>query len=93
MLEFEERTIKVMIDDSKCLDCETKICIDACSLYARGLLKLKDGKPALESPEEVKRLGTECLACEFECRLRGLGAITIEAPMPLLDEYKAGLSK
>jgi hypothetical protein len=35
MLEFEERTIKVSIDDSKCADCKTKACIKACSLYSR----------------------------------------------------------
>lgn len=94
MLEFEERTIKVIIDDSKCSDCKTKACIKACSLYDRGILKLKGGKPAiLTSPDDVKRRGTECLGCEFECWFRGLSAIKIEVPMPELEEYKKSLSK
>lgn len=89
MLEFEERTIKVIIDDSKCLDCKTKACIKACSLYDRGILRLRGGKPAiLMVPSEAKRLGTECLACEYECWFRGLSAIRIEIPMPELDEFK-----
>ena len=94
MLEFEERTIKVSIDDSKCPDCKTKACIKACSLYSRGLLRLRGGKPViLVSPSDVKRMGTECLGCEFECWFRGLNAIKIEAPMPELDEFKQSLSK
>ncbi|MCS7116519.1 MAG: hypothetical protein RMJ31_05525 [Nitrososphaerota archaeon] len=89
MLEFEEQTIKVIIDDSKCLECKTKACIKGCSLYDRGILRLRGGKPAiLISPEEVKRLGTECLACEYECWFRGLKAIRIEVPIKGLDEYK-----
>jgi hypothetical protein len=94
MLEFNERTIKVTIDDSKCPDCKTKACIKACSLYSRGLLRLRGGKPViLVSPGEVKRMGTECLACEYECWFRGLKAIKIEVPMPELEAYKQSLSK
>lgn len=90
MLEFYERTIKVIIDDDKCSDCETFACIKACSLYDRGILKVKGGKPAiLMSEEEVKRTGTECLACEFACLIEGRGAIKIEVPIPGLDEYRA----
>lgn len=93
MLEFEERTIKVIIDDSKCPDCKTKACIKACSLYDRGILRLRGGKPAiLVDSGEVRRLGTECLGCEFECWFRGLSVIRIEATMPELDEFKRSLS-
>lgn len=92
MLEFKERTITVTIDDSKCPDCQTKACIKACSLYNRGILRLRSGKPTLlMSPDEVKRRGTECLACEYECWIRGLNAITIDIPMPELDEFKRSL--
>jgi hypothetical protein len=92
MLEFEERTIKISIDDSKCLECKTKACIKACSLYSRGILRLRGGKPTLlGSVEDAKRRGTECLGCEFECWFRGLNAITIEIPMPELDEFKKTL--
>jgi hypothetical protein len=89
MLEFEERTIKVSIDDSKCPECKTKACIKACSLYSRGILRLRGGKPMLLGGlNDAKRRGTECLGCEFECWFRGLNAIKIEIPMPELDEFK-----
>ena len=88
-MEFEERTIKVIIDTTKCPDCESKACIEACELYSRGILKLVDGKPSVShlSPDEVKRRGTECLACEYECWQRGNSAIRIEVPIKGLDEY------
>lgn len=93
MFEFKERTIRVIVDDSKCPDCKTKACVKGCSLYDRGILRLQAGKPAiLMSASEAARSGTECLACEFECWFRGLNAIKIEAPMPELDEYKKTLA-
>ncbi|WP_258360664.1 hypothetical protein [Moorella sulfitireducens (nom. illeg.)] len=95
MIEFRERTIKVTIDTSKCSECETKACIDACKKFARGILQLKDGKPSLEhlTEDEVIRRGTECLACEYECWFRGKSAIKIDVPIEGLDEYlrKRGL--
>lgn len=88
-MDFEERTIKVMIDTDKCPDCTTKACIEACKVYSRGILQLNDGKPSVShlSPEEVKRRGTECLGCEYECWQRGNSAIRIEVPIKGLDEY------
>jgi hypothetical protein len=88
-MRFEERTIKVIIDEEKCFSCTTHACIDACKKYARGILVLKDGKPALGGNADFgKQRGTECLACEYECWFRGNSAITIEAPIPGLDEYR-----
>lgn len=88
-MEFMERSIKVTIDTSKCPECESKACVAACKLFARGILVVKDGIPALGvSGEEAKRLGTECLGCEYECWFRGKSAIKIEAPTPGLDEYR-----
>lgn len=88
-MEFEERTIKVIIDTTKCPDCVSKACIDACNLYNRGILQLSDGRPSMSylSPDEVRRKGTECLACEYECWQRGNNAIRIEIPIKGLDEY------
>jgi len=43
-MEFQEQTIKIIIDDSKCQECESKACISACKTYARGILVLKDRK-------------------------------------------------
>jgi hypothetical protein len=88
-MHFEERTIKVTIDESKCVGCKTHACAAGCKLFDRGILVIKDGKPALGGDDEfAKRVGTECLACEYECWFRGNKAITIEAPIPGLDEYK-----
>ena len=88
-MEFEERTIKVIINTDKCPDCTTKACIEACKVYSRGILKLNDGKPSVSylSPEDVKRRGTECLGCEYECWQHGLNVIRIEVPVKGLDEY------
>ncbi len=94
-MDFEEATIKVMIDTAKCPDCKTKACVEACQVYNRGILRLNDGRPSVShlSPEEVKRRGTECLACEYACWQRGLNILRIEVPIKGLDEYlkKRGL--
>jgi len=88
-MEFEERTIKVIIDTARCPDCISKACIAACKVYDRGILQLNDGKPSVShlSPEEVKRRGTECLACEYACWQRGNNAIRIEIPIKGLSDY------
>ncbi|NMA70155.1 MAG: hypothetical protein GX958_12185 [Desulfitobacterium sp.] len=96
MLEFAEKSCKVRIDTSKCDTCETKACAEACKKYARGLLGIDEqGRASVAhlTDEEVLRLGTECLACEFACKFRGNDAITIEVPVKGLDEYleKRGL--
>jgi len=88
-MEFSERTIKVIIDETKCEGCTTHACVEACKTYSRGILVLKDGKPAVElGPEELARRGTECLGCEYECWFRGNSAITIEVPITGLAEYR-----
>lgn len=90
-MEFESRTGKVIIDDSKCPDCTTYACVKACSLYGRSLFRinLKEHKPELAyDKDDLKRLCTECLACEQECWLRGLEAIEILLPMPELEEFR-----
>ena len=86
--EFNERTIKIIIDRSRCNECKTKACVKACSLYDRGIIMIQGGIPVLRQGVDTEREGTECLACEEECRLRGLDAIRIDAPIPLLEEYK-----
>ena len=88
-MEFEEGTIKVIIDTSKCHECSSKVCIEACKVYSRGILELNDGEPSVShlSPQEVKRRGTECLGCEYECWLHGNSAIRIEIPIKGLADY------
>lgn len=88
-MEFEERTIRVIVREEKCQGCQTHACMEACKRFDRGILQLVDGRPGVSlSAEELKRLGTECLACEFACRQRGNNAITIEAPIVGLDAYR-----
>jgi len=90
MLEFAEKTITVKIDTSKCDTCQTKACAAACKKYARGLLAIDDqGRASVAhlNAEEVMRLGTECLACEFACKFDGNDAIEIDVPVKGLDEY------
>lgn len=91
-MEFEERTIKVIIDTTKCSDCASKACVEACKVYSRGILQLNAGVPSVShlSVEDVKRKGTECLACEYACRQRGKDAIRIEVPVKGLDDYLCG---
>lgn len=89
--EFNERTIKVVIDRSRCKECRSKACVKACSLYARGILMIRGGLPVLREGVDAERAGTECLACEEECRLRGFGVINIEAPIPGLEQYKEAM--
>jgi len=90
-LEFETFSGgRVIINLPKCGDCQSKACIQICSLPTMGrVLELKDGKPSLKKdPKEVKRGAcTECLGCELECELRGMKAIQIILPTPELDEY------
>lgn len=88
-MEFKERTIKIVIDESKCDGCTSHACVDACKTFSRGILVLKDNRPCVEdSAEELARKGTECLACEYACHFRGNGAIRIEAPVKGLDAYR-----
>jgi hypothetical protein len=65
-MHFEEQTIKVIIDESKCVGCKTHACAAGCKLFDRGILVIKDGKPALAGDAAfARRVGTECLACEY----------------------------
>jgi hypothetical protein len=91
MLNFEERTITVSIDTDKCPECPSKACVAACRKYSRGILQLVDGRPSVAhlDAEGVKRGGTECLACEYECLFRGRDAIDIDVPIKGLSEYLA----
>ena len=91
MLSFSERTVTVSIDTSRCPECVSKACVAACHQYARGILELKDGIPSVAhlDAEGVKRGGTECLACEYECLFRGRQAISIDDPIKGLPEYLA----
>lgn len=89
MNEFEFRTGKVIIDQDKCKNCDTYACVKACSLYGRGILRIQAGEPVLGvNLDEAKRLCTECLACEQNCKFEGKGALKIM--LPILGLKKSG---
>lgn len=86
----------VTISLSRCQSCEGKPCLQVCRIQG-GPLVLDEarGAPGLRmSPAEIERGGcVECLGCELDCALYGRQALTIDLPMPLFDEYLAGLSE
>jgi succinyl-CoA synthetase beta subunit len=90
--EFDTITGKISIDQSKCVSCVSKGCVDACGLQ---ILKLVDDKPVLAvSPEDAKKgKCTECLACEIFCRFHEQNAIHIHLPIPGLKEYRDRMIK
>jgi len=89
---FETLTGKLSIDHSKCPDCRTKGCIEACKAE---ILKLEDGKPALSVSQEEAKRGkcTECLACEIFCTFHEQNAIFIHLPIPGLKDYREKIVK
>jgi succinyl-CoA synthetase beta subunit len=84
---FDTLTGRIVIDQSKCISCGTKGCVDAC---APEILKLVDGRPVLAVTEEEAKKGkcTECLACEIFCRFHEQDSIHILLPIPGLKEYR-----
>jgi succinyl-CoA synthetase beta subunit len=84
---FDIFTGKIAIDQSRCVLCISKGCVEAC---APEILKLMDDRPVLAVTEEDARKGkcTECLACEIFCRFHEQNAIDIHLPIPGLKEYR-----
>ena len=89
---FTTITGSLSIDHSRCRDCRTQGCIEACVFQ---ILKLEEGRPvlAVEPEEAQKGKCTECLACEIFCRFHEQAAISIHLPIPGLKEYREGLLK
>ncbi len=80
---------EVYINLRKCIapDCGFA-CVKACRWMGTGALKIENGKPTLVSrdPEALRRLCSECLACEYFCMMRGSNAIKIIVPVYGLDD-------
>ena len=97
-LDFEVRTGKITIDYSRCEPATGNTsspacgfaCVKACRLYGRNILKIEGNKPvlAIVDAEEIKRLDNECLSCEYACWSQGTACISIELPLPGIDEYR-----
>jgi len=80
--EYAFRTGRVLVDEKRCDGCTSFACVKACSLYGGYLFRVREGRMALGiPPDTVARKCNECLACEFECRRRGEGALRVELPM------------
>ena len=80
----------VTFDLEICARCESKACVVVCNQPNLAcVLELKDNLPSLRvTPEEAKAGGCiECLACELDCRTKGLGGVTFSLPMPELDAH------
>ncbi|RMG55491.1 MAG: succinyl-CoA synthetase subunit beta [Acidobacteria bacterium] len=84
---FDIRTGTITFDHAQCVNCESKICIQAC---VPQILKLENDLPVLAiTREEAQRGGCiECLACEVECWFHGRNGAKIELPIEGLDEYR-----
>ncbi|MHC4251475.1 MAG: ATP-grasp domain-containing protein [Planctomycetota bacterium] len=80
--EYVFRTGRVLVDEKLCEGCTSLACVKACSLYGGYLYRVRDGRMALGiPPDAVPKRCNECLACEYECRVRGQGALRIELPL------------
>jgi len=97
-LIFEARKIKISIDYSRCEPATRNTsnpscgfaCVKACRLYGRNILKIEGNRPVLAvmDPEEIKRLDNECVSCEYHCWHRGTNCISIEIPLPGIEDYR-----
>jgi succinyl-CoA synthetase beta subunit len=80
---------EIYIDHRKCIAPKCGfLCVKACRWMGSGILKIKNGKPSLvsEDPTVVSRLCTECLACEYYCKLKEGDAIKIIVPIHGLED-------
>ncbi len=97
MLTFEVRSGgKIAIDLGRCVECETKACVEVCRVQGGPLvLDGTQGVPSLcWSLEEIRGGGcVECLGCELDCRLYGHQAVTITLPLERFDEYMDTLTE
>ncbi len=82
---FETMTGTVRIHQERCKDCLLKPCLESCTAK---ILKLDHDSVCVlnVTPQEAKKgRCTECLACELACQFRGEKAISIDLPVPGLD--------
>jgi hypothetical protein len=96
-LEFETRSMKVIIDYRFCEPTKKKTtqprcgfaCVKADRMYDRNILKIEKNRPVLAvSPEDAKRISNESLSWEYACRSTGNQAVTLLIPFPGLREYR-----
>jgi len=85
---------EIYIDLRKCVapNCGFA-CVKACRWMGAGSLKIRGSKPHIISKEseELRRLCSECLACEYYCMLKGGNAIKIIVPVYGLEDVVKNL--
>ena len=99
ILEIRARRAKIIIDYKRCVPAVNNdpsppcgfACVKACRLYGRNVLKIENNRPVLTvtDPAEIERLDNECLACEYACMIHGASCISIEVPLPGIEDYRA----
>jgi ferredoxin-like protein FixX len=85
MTAIEIMTGRIIIEPALCINCSDSPCIEACP---NQILKLQDSDVVPAQPvEKIKKgLCIECLACELICHLQGEQGMTIELPLPLVED-------
>ena len=76
----------VTIDHSRCVKCETKVCVEVCQTVGNGnILELDaDGLPQLKVEEQLVARGScvEDMGCLLACQIQGQNAIVFDLHMP-----------
>jgi len=86
----------VSIDLARCVECPTKACVGVCRTQGGPLvLDAERGVPAVHlTPAEIERGAcVECLGCELDCSLHGLGALSIDLPLAGFEAYLDSLTR
>jgi hypothetical protein len=96
-LEFETKTMKVIIDYGKCEPARRNTadpqcgfaCVKADRMFDRAVLRIEGNRPVLTgSPNDAKKNSNESLSWEYACRSTGNDAIEILIPFPGLKDYR-----
>lgn len=99
-LEFETKTMKVVIDYTRCEPARENTdhphcgfaCVKADRMYDRSVLRIERNRPVLAgSPEDARKNSNESLSWEYACRSTGNDAIRILIPFPGLKPYREGM--
>ena len=96
-LEFETKSMKVIIDYLRCEPARKNTadprcgfaCVKADRMYDRGVLRIEGNKPVLAgSREDAKKNSNESLSWEYACQATDNDAIKILIPFPGLKDYR-----
>jgi NAD-dependent dihydropyrimidine dehydrogenase PreA subunit len=86
----------VTIDLGRCDGCPSQACVTVCRSQGGPLVWDEERRaPALGmSMPEIERGGcVECVGCELDCQLHGLGALAIDLPIDGFETYLDGLDQ